>query len=66
MSEDYLIEKLHECEYGVFSASRADGADRCGEPATHRFSWDGGKTWLYVCGEHAAEIEKAELLEDQS
>ncbi len=28
----------------------------CGNIAEYRLSYDGGKTWFYLCDEHAAEL----------
>ncbi len=53
-----LWEKLTRCQYGVPHPTR--GSQDCGDPALHRLSYDGGKTWLYLCDEHAAEIDDKE------
>jgi hypothetical protein len=51
-------EKLPRCEFPVCGPDWSD--KDCGEAVTSRFSRDGGKTYYYVCKEHAAEVWAAE------
>ncbi len=55
-----VFENLQTCQYAVTDTSRIDGASACGEPATHRATWDGGTAWLYLCPEHARRVEEAD------
>ncbi len=54
------FEALQACQCDVTDTTRLSGVSDCGEPASHRASWDGGKTWLYLCPEHARRVEEAE------
>ena len=54
-------EDLPGCQYAV-CVSSASGAAECGEPASRRKTWDGGRTWLYLCVEHGIKLEKIEDL----
>mgnify|MGYP001608605827 CR=1 FL=1 len=53
--------KLPHCQYSVYSADAAiDGYEAdCGLPASYRIEW-GEKQKLYICEDHAAEIETSE------
>ncbi len=54
-----LWERLPCCQYAVVRPHSRCASD-CGFPAMHRLSYDGGKTWLYLCDKHAAEIDDKE------
>ncbi len=45
---DLFEECLQHCQRGK-GANNAQGFEECGEPAAYRVSWDGQKTWLYLC-----------------
>ncbi len=60
MTAESRFETLPSCQYGITDTSRPDGVSACGEPAAHRCTWDGGKTWLYLCPEHARRVEEAD------
>jgi len=52
-------ESLPTCEYGVPVANE-NQVESCQQPAVARWSWDHGRTWLYVCEEHDAVVEAGE------
>jgi len=47
-------ETLLSCEIEVDMIG--DKVVLCGKPATARWTWNDGKTWLYVCEEHDEEV----------
>ena len=57
---ELYFERLPTCQYGVPDYSRPSYESDCREPATYRVTWDGGKTWLYLCPDHAAKVEIAD------
>jgi len=61
---DVKRETLLVCDYGVF-AENEEGVENCGEPAIARWTWDGGKTWLYVCPDHDDVVDKGEEEPDE-
>ncbi len=54
------FETLKPCQYGVADYGRPSLESDCGAAATVRWTWDGGKSWLYLCPEHARKVEEAE------
>lgn len=57
---ELYFETLQTCQYGVANYGHPSCESDCGEPAAHRVTWDGGKTWLYLCPAHARRVEEAE------
>ncbi len=54
------FETLKTCQYSVADYGKPECESDCAEPASHRCTWDGGLTWLYLCPEHARKVEAAE------
>jgi hypothetical protein len=59
MNEEMYEETLKGCEFGEGS-NCPKGYETCGEPASVRVSWDGQKTWLYLCPEHCRKVSNGE------
>lgn len=59
-AEEPRWEQLPTCEKGVCRPEEPSGS-QCGEPATRRVSWDGGRDWLHLCDHHAGEVRQKEV-----
>lgn len=61
---EMFFENLKTCGFGVADYGKPECESECGDPSSCRFTWDGGKTWLYLCPKHARAVEAADLPDD--
>ncbi len=60
------FETLKARQYGTEEEPTLCKEDWCHQPASHRCTWDGGVSWLYLCPIHAKKVEEAEETADAS